>query len=459
MNVTLVVYEELISKIHYLTSLNVETGGVILAKLVRSTKGDVRLLATKLYEIPDAHYERRERSELVIRSEGYVPALGQAEESGCVPIWFHTHPKKSSPSPSKYDKHVDKQISDLFRLRSNNKFYGSLIVSNSNGQLKYTGHIEESHQSYPIDRLLTVGSRFSLYTNNDTASYSLPDIFDRNIRAFGGDIQSILNNLRITIVGCGGTGSAVAEQLVRLGVRHFLLLDPDTLSTSNTTRVYGSYAKDVGHLKVDVLADHLRQIAPEAHIETTPKAITIEDVARQIIGTDIVFGCTDDNAGRLILSRLTTYFLLPVIDCGVILTNNPNGRLDGIYGRVTVIHPGSACLVCRNRIDLSRANSEMLPSQERIKRVGEGYAPSLAGIEPAVVTFTTMVAAAAVNELLERFAKYGADPIPSEILLRIHDREVSTNSYAPNIGHYCDPATNKLGTGETIPFLEQTWQS
>ena len=45
------------------------------------------------------------------------------------------------------------------------------------------------------------------------------DVFDRQVRAFGADIQELLATLRIGIVGNGGTGSPVAEQLIRLGFR------------------------------------------------------------------------------------------------------------------------------------------------------------------------------------------------------------------------------------------------
>ena len=50
-------------------------------------------------------------------------------------------------------------------------------------------------------------------------------MWDRNVRAFGADLQRALGELRVTIVGCGGTGSAVAEQITRLGVRHLHLID------------------------------------------------------------------------------------------------------------------------------------------------------------------------------------------------------------------------------------------
>jgi molybdopterin/thiamine biosynthesis adenylyltransferase len=270
-------------------------------------------------------------------------------------------------------------------------------------------------------------------------------------------VQESLGRLHVAIVGCGGTGSAVAEQLVRLGVRTLSLFDPDTLSDSNVTRVYGSTPRDVGRPKVRVLADHLKRIAPDARVAANETMITVERTARTLADADLIFGCTDDNAGRLVLSRLSTFLLTPVIDCGVLLDSGEGGRLQGIYGRVTVLHPGAACLVCRKRINLERARTELLTPEERVRLQNEGYAPALGGVEPAVVVYTTMVAAAAVGELLERLIHYGVSKAPSEVLLRLHDREVSTNVAAPKKGHYCHPISGKMGAGLTSPFLEMTW--
>src|SRR5262249_55510661 len=111
----------------------------------------------------------------------------------------------------------------------------------------------------------------------------------------------------------------------------------------------------------------------------------------------------------------------------------------------------------RGRIDVARAAAELLTPEERVRREDEGYAPALGRTEPAVVTFTTMVGATAVSELLERLIGYGPDPRPSEVLLRYHDREISTNVVSPRDGHYCDSSSGKLGIGITTPFLEQTW--
>jgi len=149
--------------------------------------------------------------------------------------------------------------------------------------------------------------------------------------------------------------------------------------------------------------------------------------------------------------------MTPVIDCGVLLSSDAACGLVGIDGRVTILTPGQACLVCRGRIDLARARAELLTPDERVRREDEGYAPALGRTEPAVVAFTTLVGATAVSELLERLIGYGPEPRPSEILLRCHEREISTNIALPLEGHYCHPSSCKLGVGITQPFLEQTW--
>ena len=459
MTVTVVLPDEMAAELFAVTAVEVETACVLLARKVETPGGDVRLLGRALHWVPDDAYRRREATALSIASHGYVPALAAAEADRSVPIWLHTHPGgDSSPRPSEHDELVDQQLADLFRLRAASALYGAIVLARPGGRPCFTGHIESDNGRTEIDRLWITGRRFALISNwlHDTAPPS--EQFDRNIRAFGGDIQQVLGQLRVAVVGCGGTGSAVIEQLVRLGVRHLQLFDPDTLSAGNVTRVYGSYLDNVGEPKVTVSAVHVRRIAPDAEVKTVQAKITREATAKLLLDADVVFGCTDDNAGRLVLSRIASYLLTPVIDCGVLLSSGSGGHLVGIDGRVTVVTPGAACLVCRNRIDLQRASAEMLNPSEHRRLAEEGYAPALADPEPAVVAFTTQVASAAVCELLERLIHYGPDPVPTEVLLRSHEREVSTNDQNPRDGHYCHQPAEKLGLGVTEPFLEQTWQ-
>ncbi len=459
MTVTFVIPQDIVEELESVARHPLEAAGVLLAGVAESPNGDIRLLARCLRWVEEAAYSRRESCGLTIQAEGYVHALAEAETLGAVCIWLHTHPGQSaSPRPSKHDYVVDEEISDLFRIRSGSPYYGTLIISPRPVGFAFTGYLQhEGCDAAQIQRLWQVGDRWRLVRADDTALPPLSLIYDRNVRAFGSAVQQTLGDLTVGIAGCGGTGSVVAEQLVRLGVRHLIVIDPDVLSESNLTRVYGSTTLDVGKPKVQILKYHLMRIAPDLHCETIPSMVTMESTARSLTGCDVIFGCTDDNAGRLVLSRLSTYMLIPVIDCGVLLSSDNSGQLTGIDGRITVLSPGQACLVCRNRIDLARAGAELMTPDERIRREDEGYAPALAQTEPAVVAFTTLVGATAVSELLERLIGYGPEPRPSEILLRCHEREISTNIAQPREGHYCHPASGKLGAGMTQPFLGQTW--
>lgn len=459
MSVTLVLPDTIAGTLTEMTHDPLERAGVLLARVHSCSDGSIRLIARRLIPVAEGAYRERSEIHMAIASEGFVPALGEAETLDSMAIWIHTHPGNTGvPLPSLADHEVDVAIADLFRLRAGSLCYGTLILSPHEAGFAFSGTLQvEDGASRRIERLWTIGDRWHLQTAIDAPGPPLAPMFERNVRAFGGEVQQALGNLRVAVVGCGGTGSAVAEQLVRLGIRKLLLIDADRLSASNVTRVYGSRIRDVSRPKAEILRDYLTQIVPNLDCKAVNGMITLEPVARLLAEQDLVFGCTDDNAGRLVLSRLSSYFLTPVIDVGVLLTSDASGALTGINGRVTILSPGSACLVCRDRVDLARASAEVMTPEERVRLADEGYAPALSGIEPAVVTFTTAVAAAAVAELLERMTGYGPEPRPSEVILRFHEREISTNTATPRPGHYCDPESGKLGSAVISPFLEQIW--
>lgn len=288
---------------------------------------------------------------------------------------------------------------------------------------------------------------------------SLDIVFDRQIRAFGRAGQRVLGKLRVGIVGAGGTGSSTFEQLVRLGVGEILIIDPDVINDdgSNVTRVYGSAMADIGVPKVELATRNAVRIGLGTRVTAINGTINDEATARLLADCDVVFGCTDDNRGRVTLGRLATWYLIPIIDVGVKLTAT-DATLHGIEGRVTVIQPGGGCLQCRGRINVAALQSEVLNPAERERRVGEGYAAGLEERDPAVVAFTTGVASLAVSELLHR--TFGLDDAPpsGELIIQFHRREIRRNTRPAQPGHWCaDPV--HLGAGDTVPLLGTTWTS
>lgn len=458
--VTLVLPEPIAEQLRAAAREEAETAAVLLVGTSRE-QGRLRLLGRELHPVDEAAYAHRDAVALSITSDGYVRALARAEELGAAAIWVHSHPG-GVPVPSRHDALVDEQLAPVFTVRTGQQLYGSVVLSpdpqQSEGGLEFTGRVIDGAVEHAIDRMWIVGRRFRPVAAYGLAPDAPGEVFDRQVRALGPAMQAHLARLRVGLVGAGGTGSAVGEQLARLGVGELLAIDPDTLSASNVTRVHGARLADVGRPKVDVLARHAAEIGLGTAVEPVVGSILDPGVAARLRGCDVVFGCTDDNAGRVVLSRLSTYYLVPVIDCGVLVSSS-GGTVIGIDARVTVLSPGYACLLCRNRIDLRRAALEQLDPAEREGLEREGYAPELAGVEPAVVAYTTLAAALSVNELLERLVGYGVDQPPGELLARIHDRELSTNTRPANPGHYCADGSAARGAGDREPFLEMTWAS
>jgi len=75
-----------------------------------------------------------------------------------------------------------------------------------------------------------------------------------------------LASARVLVVGVGGVGSWCAEALVRTGVGHVTLMDDDVVAESNVNRQCSATAKTVGRPKVEVMAERLREINPQAEV-------------------------------------------------------------------------------------------------------------------------------------------------------------------------------------------------
>lgn len=432
----------------------VETAGVILAG--RAAVGtDVTFMARSVAWIPAQFYERRRRDGLAIDSGGYVPILKRASDEGLVAIFFHTHPG-NFPKPSLADDAVDTELRSLFPIRTGQGEYVSLVLGGTSASPTFTGRVCTADAvPRPVERIRTVGRRLRILFPAGRNANDMDDVFDRQLRAFGREGQRLLAELHVGVVGAGGTGSAVCEQLLRLGVGALTVIDDDVITPTNLTRVYGSSMSDVGRAKVAVVAANAARIGLGTQVCAIEARVTERAVAQELRDCDIIFGCTDDHAGRAILARLAYWYLLPLIDMGF-LVDSAGGRVRGLFGRISTVLPGTPCLLCRGRIDPGMARNDTLPPKERMRLAAEGYTPGLGEPDPSVVVYTTLVASLAVNEMLERLIGYGPTPAPSELLVRLHDRELRSVSVSAQDGHYCLDR-NMWARGDTDPFLGQLW--
>ena len=114
-----------------------------------------------------------------------------------------------------------------------------------------------------------------------------------------------LSEAKVILFGVGGVGSWCAEALVRTGVRHLAIVDPDTVSASNVNRQLMATSETVGEVKVEVMKKRLLEINPDAEIVAIRKPYSLETAADFDLGSyDCVVDCIDSlrDKERLILA-------------------------------------------------------------------------------------------------------------------------------------------------------------
>jgi molybdopterin/thiamine biosynthesis adenylyltransferase/proteasome lid subunit RPN8/RPN11 len=446
---TLALPEVETEKLRSALALEVETAWTATARVALN---GTLLLLSELNDVPDEAYEERLPLRLSIRSSGFMSAFCKAEtDPQLVPVFIHTHPG-GVPRPSERDEVVDAELVALALSRTGRPTYLSVLVGGTTKSPRVTGRLWSGKSFVSLDRIRIAGPGLGVLLADDRPAGPPPAaMFDRNVRAFGGDGQRLLRALTIGVVGAGGTGSPTVEQLARLGVGKLVVVDDDSVDDTNLTRIHAASSRDIGRDKVDVAADSAEAYGTGTFVERFSTKVFDLAAIRGLASCDLVFGCTDDDAGRLVLSKLAYHYLVPVIDCGVVV-DAPDGEVLGVYGRVTVVAPGAPCLMCRKRVDPERARADLLDTEERSRLAAEGYVPGIGDHAPAVVAFTTTTSGLAVTEMLARLLNFGANPAPSELLFGLHDREIHRPGRTPAPLHYCVDAS-QWGLGDTEPPL------
>lgn len=92
-------------------------------------------------------------------------------------------------------------------------------------------------------------------------------IFERARSLLGEDAFDRLCAANVAIFGVGGVGGWCAEALVRTGVRHLTIVDPDRVVLSNVNRQTMATSATIGQLKVEALAARLKEISPDVKLE------------------------------------------------------------------------------------------------------------------------------------------------------------------------------------------------
>lgn len=276
------------------------------------------------------------------------------------------------------------------------------------------------------------------------------ELVNRQILAFGEPGQHAVATTKVGIVGLGGTGSATAEQLARLGVRDFVLVDHDTLSKSNVSRVYGSRPSDIGKdgsgpPKVEIAKRNIADINPGARVVCVAKGVHEDGVQQALLDRDVLFMCTDEHRGRAIVNDLCYRYLIPGINMGVSIRSR-DGAISAAGGGVDLVLPDGPCLWCAAFLNSARIRAESMPAEEREQLEQERYVEGLDTPAPMVVSATSLVASQAVTEFLRMTARFGkSDQGPERLRWNMLDGTVGRCRSTITTGCLC---RKLLGRGD-----------
>lgn len=288
---------------------------------------------------------------------------------------------------------------------------------------------------------------FEPATGQQPYSFAGAPAFDRQIRAFGREGQRKLQELRVAIVGLGGTGSLVAQQLAHLGIRDFLLIDPDTIEATNLNRVAGATAADIGQLKVAVAERYIRTLDAAIAVQSLSADVVRQATALSLVSTDIIFGCTDLHGSRAVLQQIAYQYFVPCVDMGSVIARSSGDPLK-IFGRVQLLAPGLPCLTCTGLLDAHEVRRDMM---NEFERKADPYWIGAREPAPSVISLNGTVASLAVTMLLSMVA--GVPMKGRSLLYNLGSSTLRCIGGAPTPGCFMCSRAGALGRGSTQPLF------
>jgi len=151
---------------------------------------------------------------------------------------------------------------------------------------------------------------------------------NRNMVSIAGQLQLFRSS--VAVIGCGGLGGYVIEELARLGVGTITAIDFDTFEEHNLNRQILATPANLGRPKVEAAARRAAEINPAVTLNPIQAAYAPENGAELLSGADVVVDALDSIPTRLALAETCTELVTPLV----------HGAIGGWYGQVATQFPG-----------------------------------------------------------------------------------------------------------------------
>lgn len=236
----------------------------------------------------------------------------------------------------------------------------------------------------------------------------------------GTSSYDILTAAKIGIVGLGGGGSHIVQQLAHIAVGNFELFDPDRFEDTNLNRLVGATFGDIKERTLKtVIADRvIHAVNPDAQVKQHSE--DWRRCAEHLRSCDVVFGCVDSFVTRSEIEVVCRRYHIPYIDIGMDVFELPGGH--SISGQIILSMPGERCMRCLGFLQ------EHLITKEASKY-------GAAGPRPQVIWPNGILASTAVGLFMSLILPWRKQPIDSVYLEYDGDSHtVTPSSFAEALG-------------------------
>ena len=333
---------------------------------------------------------------LELTDEFRASVIKRAHDLGASIVEFHSH---LGPLPARFSPFDRRGLREFvphvwWRLRKRPYFAVVVTHTGIDGLAWIVDPEKPQHLDAIVagDRVFQSSKLSSLVA--DSAKY------DRNARFFGQSGQDALAAANVAVVGVGGLGTHVVQQLALLGVERLVLIDSEEVDETNGNRYVGLRHDDPvpGMPKVELGRRLAKEVNREVAVVPIAECLRSQPAFDAIIDADYVFGCLDNDGSRLILNELSLAYGKPYFDMASDIVDG--GTRYG--GRVCVVGADAGCLACYDELDLQAAQIDLMNDKER-KDYADIYGIQLSDlgrVGPSVVSINGVVASLGVTEFM-----------------------------------------------------------
>ena len=183
--------------------------------------------------------------------------------------------------------------------------------------------------------------------------------------------QEKIKNSKVTVVGCGGLGGTIIEQLIRSGFENLTILDEDVFDKTNLNRQVRSNIDTLDKPKALITKEAMKKINPNITIDAKVERLCEDNVSKIIKDSDIVIDALDNIYSRVVLARASQEKGIPFIHSAVEKTS----------GQITVITKNTPSY--EELFRLKSKNKKLSDAREYLENLSNRK-PQVLGITPAI---------------------------------------------------------------------------